>query len=141
MRDLVDADAHHQGEVGDEGEDRVGAEVGRDAHAEGGDGAVVLDGGLEVGDLGAAVGRRHHVLRARLGPAERQPVEAREGGERRVFRVAAELHAEAPTDLGRDHADHVLRHSQQGGEVVPEAVGRLVGRPHDEAARGRIGRR
>ena len=83
--DLVDADAHHQGEVGDEREDRIGADVGGDPHAERRDGAVVLDGGLEVGDLGAPVRRRHHVLDPRLGPPERHPVEPRERGDDRVF--------------------------------------------------------
>src|SRR3989442_12053701 len=41
--ELVDADAHHQREVGDEGEDRIGADVRHHVHAHGGDGAVRLD--------------------------------------------------------------------------------------------------
>ena len=141
VRDLVDPDPHHEREVGDEGEDGVGADVGRHAHAKRGDRAVVLHRGFEVGDLGAPVGRRHHVLEARLDPPERHPVEAGERGERRVLRVETELHAEATADLGRDHAHEVLRQAERRGEIVPEAVRRLGRGPHDDAARGRIGRR
>ncbi len=138
--ELVDADAHHQREVGDEGEDRIGADVRHHVHAHGGDGAVRLDGRLEVGHLRAPVGGGHHVLDARLRPAQRQLVEARARGERGVLRIRAELHAEAAADLGRDHAHEVLRHAQHGGEVVAQHVRRLVARPHRDAARRRIGR-
>ena len=73
--DPVDADAHHERQVGDEREDRVGADVGEDVHPEPGDGAVLLDRRLHVGHVGAAVRRRHHVLDAGLDPPERQAVE------------------------------------------------------------------
>ena len=138
MGDLVDADAHHQREVGDEREDRVGPDVRRDAHPQRRDRPVVLDGGLEVGDLITPVRGRQHVLEPRLAPAQGEAVEAREDGERGVLRVAAELHAETAAHLGRDHADHVLRKAERRREVVPEAVGRLVRRPEGEAARRRI---
>ena len=72
--ELVDADAHGQREVGDEGEDRIGADVRRHLHAQRGDGAVVLHRGLEVGDLGPPVRGGHHVLDARLDPLERHAV-------------------------------------------------------------------
>ena len=47
----VDADAHHQREVRDEREDRIGADVGEDVHAERRDAAVGVHRRLHVGDL------------------------------------------------------------------------------------------
>ena len=69
--ELVDADAHEQREVGNEGEDRIGADVRGHLHAQRGDGPVVFHRGLEVGDLGAPVRGGHHVLHPRLDPLER----------------------------------------------------------------------
>ena len=138
--DAVDADAHHERQVGDEREDRVGADVGEDVHPEGGDGAVPLDRRLHVGHVGAAVRRRHHVLDPRLDPPERQAVELRHRRQRGVLRVDAELHPEPAADLGGDHADLVLLEPEQGGEPVAHRVRRLGRGPDDEAAGGGIRR-
>ncbi len=67
--DVVDADAHEERQLGNEGEDRIGAHVRGHAHAERGDGAVPLHRRLQIRHLGAAVGGRGHVLVARLRPA------------------------------------------------------------------------
>src|SRR3989454_1031590 len=128
--ELVDADAHHQREVGDEGEDRVGADVRRHVHAHGRDGAVGLHGRLQIGHLRPAVGGGDHVLDARLGPAQRQLVESGARGEGDVLRVRAELHAETAADLRRDHAHGGLRQAEHRRQVIAQHVRRLVARPH-----------
>ena len=110
-------------------------------HAEPGDAAVGVDGGLHVGHLRAPVGRRGHVLDARLDPAERHAAQARERGHDDVLGIGAELHAEAAADLRRDDADLVLGHAERLREAVAERVRRLVRRPHGEPAAREVGRR
>ena len=136
----VDADAHHQREVRDEGEDRIGADVGEDVRAERGDAAVGVHRRLHVGDLATPVRGRHHVLDARLDPPEGHATLPREGGHHHVLGIGAELHAEAAAHLGRDDANLILGEAQCRGQPRAERVRRLVRRPYGDAAAGEVGR-
>ena len=135
----VDPDSHHQGEIGDEGEDRIGADVGGHVHADGGDGPVLEDGRLQIGHLGTAVSGRHHVLDPGLRPSHGDPVDEGDHGEDGVLRVQAELHPEAAADLGGHDADLVLGEAEGDREVAPEDVGRLGRRPDLDASGDGIG--
>ena len=102
-----------QREVGDEGEDRIGADVGGHVHAERGDGAVVSTAASRsvtwARPCVVAIMCSTRVSVHRSGHA----VLAGERGQHDVLRVAAELHAEAAAHLGRDDAHEVLRHAER----------------------------
>ncbi len=78
------------------------------------------------------VGRGHHVLASILAPLH-GPAE-REGGDRdeRVLRVARGLGAEAPADVGGDHADPAGRQPERRGEPLLDEVGDLGAVPRRE---------
>ena len=123
-RDLVATAHHERRERRDERREQlvVGAHVGEDLRVQGGDRAVALRAHPHVVDLVAPVRGHLHVLRARRGPAHRPLEPARQVRDERLLAVDVQLRAEAAADVGRDHAEVVLRDAEHAGELEPHEV-------------------
>ena len=100
------------------------------AHAE--DFRLAVHRDLDVPDLVALLNRREEMLHAVLDPFHRPLEDAGRGSDRDLFRIDEELGAEAAADVGRRHADAVLRHAEELRERHPQVVRHLRGRPHGE---------
>ena len=89
--------------------------------------ARAADGGLE--HLAPAVGDTEHVLRARLGPADRPAQMTGKVGDHDVLTVRAVLGPEPSADVGCDDAYVGLVETERIGEAIAGAVRTLGGRP------------
>ena len=138
--DVVNADGHPAGELGNDEDEGIGAHVGDHAHLQAGDAPVLAHGEGVVGDLPAAVRCGQEVLAAAFDPAEGKLIAHREAGKHHLFGIDADLHAEPAADLGRDDANGVLGNAQHAGELAAHEVRGLRAGPDREASGGRVGR-
>ncbi len=138
--DRVAAGRHHRRDRRHVKAHRVGPCIADHVQSQAGDRAVLGRGQLDLRQLAAAVVGGDEVLRARFDPADRPPQLLRDRRRQQVLTVDADLGAEAAADLGRDDADHRLRHAELGGQVTPRPVRSLGRLPDGEPAGQRIGR-
>ncbi len=82
----------------------------------------------------ALLRRGEHVLEAVLEPAHGPRHAPRDERDQDVLRIDDELGAEAPADVGRDHAHLVRRQVEEIRDELADLVRHLGGRPHRELA-------
>ncbi len=85
-----------------------------------------------VADLVAAVGCHGRVLSSRLNPLHRRPQPHGQVPAQRLFGVHVQLRPKPAADLGGDDAQPVLRNAEHVGQVRPDEVRHLRGRPDRE---------
>ena len=113
----------------------IGAEIGDGLDAKTENLAVGIEGHLGVGDMIAPVGVGEERLRAVGHPFHRPPDALGRPQRHDLFGVNENLRAEAAADVGRDHAQLVLRrHADEGGDHQPRDVRILRGIPQRERA-------
>ena len=111
----------------------VRAEVDPDVVAHGEHRAVAPRADLDVVNLVARMGRRHHVLAPVLGPLHRPPHRHRGRRDQEVFRIAVGLGPEAAAHVGRDDPDLVGGQPEGGHEPRLDEVDDLRAVPRGEA--------
>ena len=83
---------------------------------------------------------RHLVLAPRSHPLDGPAEPPREPCEQHVLAVGPALDAEAPADVGRDHADARLREPEEPRDLRPDAEGRLARHPEGQLVGGGVER-
>ena len=111
----------------------VRAEVDPDVVAHGEHRPVAPRADLDVVNLVARMGRRHHVLAPVLGPLHRSPHRHRRRRDQQVFRIAIGLGPEAAAHVGRDDPDLVGGQPEGGHEPRLDEVDDLRAVPGGEA--------
>jgi hypothetical protein len=99
-----------------------GAEVGDHTHLESQHGAVPCERQLGGYVLVAPLIRGEEILTPRGNPLDGPAELQRQMAGQRLLLVKRALAAEAPADLGRNHAHSLLRKTDGGGEVRTHAV-------------------
>ena len=118
--------------------DRVRPRVAEHTRVQRAQAAVGVEAGAQRVVMVARVGARQEVLAARLDPFHGAAQPHREQAQRHVLRIENALHAEAAADVGRDHANRVLRHTERLGQTVTRQVRHLRARPERQLAVGGV---
>ena len=122
-------------------ERRVRAVIAGEARLDRREGAVAAHAEPRAMPL-VAVGRRgQEVLAPRLDPLHRAPQPPRDHRDEHLFGVGVPLDAEAPADVGRQHAHARLAEPEGSGDGAAHGVGDLGRGPQGEEAIGRRGMR
>ena len=111
----------------------IGAGVADQPYPQTGERAVGLAAELGVLHLAAAVRQRPHVFAARRHPHDRTVERARRLGDDDVFGMHAGLAAEAAADLRGDDVQLLRPPAECTGQLTPQHVRHLGGRPHGDA--------
>ena len=112
-----------------------GAEVRDHTDLESQHRAVPFERQLGGHDLVATLIRGEEILAPRGNPLDGPAELQRQVAGQRFLLVERGLAAEAPADIGRDHADTMLRKADGGGEISAHAVRTLGREPHREIPR------
>ncbi len=106
----------------------IGAEIGDGLNAQAEEAAVPVERQLGLGDVVAALGVGHERLRALRRPLDRAAELPRRPGDDDLLGVVEDLRAEAAADVGRHHAQLVLRDVEhEGAHQQPDDVRVLAG--------------
>ena len=111
------------------GQEKIGPEIGHDAHAHAEDGAVVLHRRFDIDRVAAAV-EGEHVFLPLCHPFDRASQDCREIRDGNVFREHAAFLAKATPDICRQDTHATLGPVQELGHIPSDAM-RCLGRvPH-----------